>query len=226
MCGRYTLARDLAEIKKRFDVSEAPKDFKPRYNIAPNQQVPIVLLDGEKKIRKMGYVRWGLIPSWADDPSIGNRMINARAETITTKASFRNLFRKRRCIVPADSFYEWTKISTREKIPMRIFLTTEEPFGFAGLWTTWRPATGDPIVSCTIITTEPNELMAKIHNRMPVVLEKKNEKVWIDPSVDDEKLLQSFLNPHPSKKMKCYPVSRFVNSPKNDTPKCVDPISP
>jgi len=226
MCGRYTLAKDLAEIKKRFDVSEAPENLKPRYNIAPNQQVPIILLDVEKKIRKMGYVRWGLIPSWADDPSIGNRMINARAETITTKASFKSLFKKRRCIVPADSFYEWKEINTKEKIPMRLLLMNEEPFGFAGLWTTWRPKTGDPIVSCTIITTEPNELMAEIHNRMPVILEKKNEEMWIDPAVEEEKLLQSFLKPFPSKKMKCYPVSRFVNAPSNDTPKCVEPMPP
>ena len=226
MCGRYTLAKDLAEIKKRFDVTEAPKDFKPRYNIAPNQQIPIILLDGEKKIRKMGLARWGLIPSWAVDPSIGNRMINARSETITTKPSFKNLFKKRRCIVPADSFYEWKKISAKEKIPVRVLLTNEELFGFAGLWTIWRPGNGNPIVSCVIITTEPNEMMAEIHNRMPLILEEKNERLWIDPAVDDEGLLKSFLKPYPSRNMKCYPVSRYVNSPANDTPKCVEPTRP
>lgn len=224
MCGRYTLAKDLAEIKKRFDVSEAPKDFKPRYNIAPNQQVPIIIFDTEKQVRKMGYVRWGLIPTWADDSSFGSRMINARAETITSKASFKTLFKKRRCIVPADSFYEWKKLGAKEKIPLRVLLSNEEPFGFAGLWTTWRPETGEPVVSCTIITTEPNELMEGIHNRMPAILEKKDERVWIDPTVDDEKLLQNFLRPYSSAKMKCYLVSRYVNSPANDTPKCVEPV--
>lgn len=225
MCGRYTLAKDLAEIKKRFDVSEAPKTYKPRYNIAPTQQVPIILFDGEKQVRKMGLVHWGLIPVWADDPSIGNRMINARAETIAEKASFKTLFKKRRCIVPADSFYEWKKVSAKEKIPIRLLLKNEEVFGFAGLWTTWKPEKGDPIASCTIITTEANELMTDIHHRMPAILDIKDVKVWIDPSVADEDLLQSFLKPYPSKKMKCYPVSRFVNSPSNDTAKCIEEVT-
>ena len=166
MCGRYTLSTAPDLVKQHFNLSEIPGELHPRYNISPSQLVAAVPNGAE---RRAEMFRWGLIPSWAKDPAIGNKLINARGETVAAKPSFRSAFRKRRCLILADGFYEW-KGKARLKVPMRIRLTSKEPFAFAGLWETWQPPEGDLVRSCTIITTTPNDLMAPIHDRMPVIL--------------------------------------------------------
>jgi putative SOS response-associated peptidase YedK len=195
----------------------------PRYNIAPTQSVIVVGDDGERYLKQM---RWGLIPSWAKDESIGNRMINARAETIAEKPAFRAALKKRRCLIPADGFYEWKKGETSKapKQPFCIRLKSKEPFGFAGLWEHWTSPDGEEVLSCTIITTEVNELLKEVHHRMPVILPREAEAVWLDPKIQDTDKLLPLLKPYPSDEMEFYPVDRIVNSPANDTPDCIVPI--
>jgi putative SOS response-associated peptidase YedK len=195
--------------------------YSPRYNIAPAQSV-LTIIDDEGGHRA-GLLRWGLIPAWAKDPTIGNRMINARAETVAEKPSFRRALQKRRCLVLADGFYEWRK-EGRTKTPMFITLKSREPFAFAGLWETWEPPTGDPVRSCTIITTSPNSLMAAIHDRMPVILPRAAESLWLDRTVTDPQALLPLLAPYAAELMKAYAVSPLVNLPRNDTPACIEPL--
>ena len=175
--------------------------------------LPVVILDQE---RQLALFRWGLIPFWADDPSIGNRLINARAETIAQKPSFRDAFKKRRCLVPADSFYEWQKTDSGKQ-PTRIMLRSEEPFAFAGLWEHWKSPEGQEIYSYTIITTSPNELVAPVHNRMPVVLPRDGEGAWLDPQTHPADL-HELLQPFDATKMQLYPVTTLINSPSNNSP--------
>lgn len=223
MCGRFTLTTDLERLETRFDFQAANLSFVPRYNIAPSQSVLTVIADeGEKRV---GFLRWGLIPSWAKDSTIGNRMINARAETVAEKPSFRRALQKRRCLVLADGFYEWRK-EGRTKTPMFITLKSREPFAFAGLWETWKPPTGDPVHSCTIITTSPNSLMAAIHDRMPVILPGTAESLWLDRTVADPHALLPLLTPYAAELMEAHAVSPLVNSPRNDTPVCIEPLEP
>jgi putative SOS response-associated peptidase YedK len=178
MCGRYTLAESPRKLAKRFDVPETPDlPFDgQRYNIAPTQQVPIVR-QKDKKL-EMVLAKWGLIPSWAKDMKIGNQLINARADTVATKPSFRSAFKSRRCLIPADGFYEWRKTEDGKQ-PFHIRMKDKEPFAFAGLWERWRPEEGEPVESCTIITTDANELMGPIHNRMPVILAPEDYATWL-----------------------------------------------
>ena len=232
MCGRYTLTNDLKEIAVRFQVEERLTPFsnqpsveserllKPRFNIAPTQTVIVVNDEGQRQFFAM---RWGLIPSWAKDSSVGNRMINARAETVAEKPAFRSALRKRRCLVPADGFYEWQKLG-KAKHPVRIVLKTREPFGFAGLWETWTPPEGGEIKSCTIITTDANDLLKEVHERMPVILKKEAESVWLDPNIQEPEKLLPLLKPYPPELMEFYPVSRAVNSTSNDSPDCIVPV--
>ncbi len=222
MCGRFTLTTEAKELAKRFGVEISASFYKniaPRYNIAPTQPVVVLADDGERRVKQM---RWGLIPSWAKDPSIGNRMINARAETLTVKPAFRVAIRKRRCIIPADGFYEWQQ-QGKLKQPVRIVLKCGEPFGFAGLWEHWQPPEGNEILSCTIITTEANELLKAVHHRMPVVLPRDKESLWLDPDVELARVLE-LLRPYPSEQMEYYRVARAVNSPANDNAGCIAPI--
>jgi putative SOS response-associated peptidase YedK len=186
MCGRFTLATNLGAIAKRFGVARFLDGGAPRYNIAPTQPVIVVNDDGTRRLTQM---QWGLIPSWAKDPAIGNRMINARAETVATKPAFRVALRKRRCLIPADGFYEWQPVG-RRKQPVYITLKTREPFSFAGLWETWTAPDGQEVKSCTIITTDANALLKPIHDRMPVILTREAEGVWLNPAIQDpERLL-------------------------------------
>jgi putative SOS response-associated peptidase YedK len=222
MCGRFTLTAEARELAKRFGVEVSASFYRivaPRYNIAPTQPVVVVGDDGK---RYMTQMRWGLIPSWAKDPAIGNRMINARAETLTVKPAFRVAIRKRRCLIVADGFYEWQKRGN-VKQPVRIVLKSREPFGFAGLWETWEPPQGEPIQSCTIITTQANELQKEVHDRMPVILPRDKENLWLDPDAELARLLD-LLKPYPSSEMEFYPVSRAVNLPQHDVPDCILPI--
>lgn len=220
MCGRYTLTTPPDLVQQHFRLSEIPGDLKPRYNISPSQRVAVVPSGAE---RRAEWFRWGLVPSWAKDPAIGNKLINARGETVAEKPSFRSAFRKRRCLVLADGFYEW-KGEAPPKVPMRIRLKSKEPFAFAGLWETWRPPDGEPVRSCTIITTTPNPLMAEIHNRMPVILSDEAISIWLDEGATDPADLLPLLAPFPADRMEAYAVAPLVNSPANDRPECVEPV--
>ncbi|MCM3743692.1 SOS response-associated peptidase [Sporosarcina luteola] len=223
MCGRFTLFAPYYEIIDRFDIESAfsESDYIPSYNIAPSQQVVAVINDGRKN--RLGHLRWGLIPPWAKDEKIGYKMINARAETVAEKPSFRKAFQKQRCILPADSFYEWQK-KDGEKIPMRIRLKNDELFAIAGLWESWKSPDGQVIHTCTAITTAPNELMKPIHDRMPVILNREDEAAWLDPRNDDMDFLGNMLRSFDEKQMDAYSVSSAVNSPKNNEANLIVPV--
>ena len=221
MCGRFTLTTDLEPLEERFLFRAKDLSSKPRYNIAPSQPVFTVIRD--EKGNRAGFLRWGLIPSWAKNAEIGNRMINARAETMAEKPSFRRALQKRRCLILADGFYEWRQ-EGKKKTPLFISLASREPFAFAGLWETWRPPDGEPIHSCTIITTTPNSLMEPIHNRMPVILSREAEALWLDRTVDDPQKLLPLLVPYADTLMDAYEVALTVNSPKNDSLACIAPV--
>lgn len=225
MCGRFTLTANPDKLQHAFPWVHIPEKviqkYKPRYNIAPSQPVLAVISNGTPRI---DYLAWGLIPSWAKDPKIGNRLINARAETIAEKPSFRNAFRRRRCLILADGFYEWKKLSdTSRKTPFYIHLNNHQPFAFAGLWEIWQSSDGSEILSCTIITTRPNQVLKSIHNRMPVILNPDQQKIWLSPNADSH-TLQDCLKPYPEKELAFYPVSSLVNSPANDSPQCIEPL--
>jgi putative SOS response-associated peptidase YedK len=218
MCGRFSLWLELTDLVKAFPDFVFPDEMNTRYNIAPTQQVAVVTNNPERKVE---FFRWGLIPSWAKDPSIGNRMINARSETVTEKPSFRAAFRRRRCLILADGFYEWKKVAgEKRKVPMYIRMATGQPFAFAGLWEFWQPDT-TPVLSCTILTTRPNELLAPIHNRMPVILPEDKYEFWLGAAETEKRSLLECLKPYPADDMIAYAVSPFVNNPRNDTPECI-----
>ena len=219
MCGRYTLTVDAAVLAELFEL-EPPTDLEPRYNIAPTQAVPIVRTapDGG---RRWARVRWGLIPSWAKDESIGSRLINARAETAADKPSFRSAFKHRRCLIPADGFYEWAK-TEGGKVPHHVRFADRRPFAFAGLWERWMPPEGEAVDSCTILTTAPNGLVAGIHDRMPVILPPGAYADWLAPGPLGPDAAEAMLVPHPGDGMEAVPVSRHVNSPANDDERCLE----
>lgn len=223
MCGRFSQANDKEEIKNEFPFIDQGFDdlvLTPRFNIAPSQDHTVIINDdGSYKIRMF---RWGLIPSWSKDVKIGYRMINARAETIEEKNSFKKPFRKQRCLIPADGFYEWKRKERKTKIPYRFIMKDRSIFSFAGLWEKWDKES-DPLYTFTIITTENNELMKPVHNRMPVILPEANRKIWLDPE-SNEAELKELLVPYDPGKMDCYRVSDTVNSWKNDVPECFDPV--
>jgi putative SOS response-associated peptidase YedK len=198
MCGRFALVSDEAAISERFAVRERSYDFRPNWNVTPGQYIPSVIHRDGRNV--LASFLWGLIPSWAKDPSIGSKLINARAETIDSKPSFRSAFSKRRCLIVADGFYEWKKEGAR-KIPFYYHLKSKEPFGLAGLYETWTSPDKKEIQSCTIITTEANKLIASIHDRMPVIVPKKGEHVWISDRTEDEAMLLSILQPYPADEM-------------------------
>jgi putative SOS response-associated peptidase YedK len=221
MCGRYTQTTDLETLKKRFGFVVSGVRLEPRYNIAPSQEAPVVVREDEKILKIM---RWGLVPYWAKDESIGYKMINARAETLTQKPSFKKSLKEKRCLVLADGFYEWRKTEKKGvKIPMRFVLKSREPFALAGLWDVWQKPDGKLLLSFTIITTEANDLMREVHDRMPVILRREYEDMWLDPDLKYVDKLLPLLAPYPSDMMEGYEVSTLVNSPKNDTPECIKP---
>lgn len=224
MCGRFTQHNEEDEFEDRFNFSNpAGILFKKRFNITPSQNVPVVVVEEDNRLLKL--MRWGLVPFWAKEPSIGYKMINARAETITEKASFKNPLKKNRCLVLASGFYEWIKSQKKStKTPLYFRLKSKDPFAFAGLWDEWTRPDGDKLLSFTIITTGPNELMKPIHNRMPVILRRKDENMWLDSELTDFEKLVPLLRPYPTDLMEAYEVSTIVNSPKNDVPECIKPI--
>ena len=220
MCGRYSLAADLEDVQRRFEFFDSELIHSPKYNIAPTQ--PVLTVTNHNG-RRGSYMRWGLIPSWAKSASVGNRLINARAETVAERPSFRTALARRRCLVIADGFYEWQRAGNSRR-PMRVVMKTGEPFAFAGLWDSWRGPEGEIIRSCTIITTSPNEVIRPIHDRMPVILPRGMESFWLDPDVKDPGVLSNILVPYPSGEMEAYEVSPLVNRHGNDGPEVVAPI--
>ncbi|CAL8901953.1 SOS response-associated peptidase [Bacillus sp. FSL R7-0651] len=221
MCGRFTLFSEFDDIIKHFSIDEfLPEDeYQPSYNIAPSQNILTVINDGSNN--RLGKLRWGLIPPWAKDKKIGYKMINARSETLTEKPSFRKPLINKRCIIPADSFYEWKRLDPKTKIPMRIKLKSSNLFAFAGLYEKWNTQDGNTLFTCTIITTKPNELMEDIHDRMPVILTQGSEKEWLNPKNSDTDYLKSLLKPYAAHDMEAYQVSSLVNSPKNNSPELI-----
>ncbi len=225
MCGRFTLRAPASVVAAQFGLFEMPP-FAPRFNIAPTQPVAVVRHSPEEPEpqRELVWLRWGLIPSWAKDPAIGNRMINARAETVAEKPAYRAAFRRRRCLVAADGFYEWQRTGGRKQ-PHFIRLRDDRPFAFAGLWEAWEGADHSYVESCTLLTTEPNELMRPIHNRMPVILAEGDYERWLDPAVQKPEPLVPLLRPFPAEPMVAYPVSTYVNSPTRDDSRCIQPVA-
>ena len=217
MCGRFSLGADLGELAQQFQFDGDGLAFKPAYNIAPTREV-LTVVDGER--RRGGFMRWGLIPWWAKNVSTGSPMINARAETVAGKPAFRDSLRRRRCLVLADGFYEWQR-TRGVKRPMRIVMRSGEPFAFAGIWSVWRDQDGNPVPSCAIITTEANDLLRPIHDRMPVILPRDVEGFWLDRSIDDPGALGSVLTSYADDAMEAYKVSGLINSVANDGPEVI-----
>jgi putative SOS response-associated peptidase YedK len=218
MCGRYSLGQ-VPNFVELCDVAIELEGFKPRYNIAPTQRVPIVRL--EDNHLAASEARWGLVPSWADDPAIGNRMINARGETVSEKPSFRSAFKSRRCVIPADGFYEWQKVG-KSRRPWRFVKPDRRPFLFAGLWEHWQPdESADWLTTFTIITTTPNHVAEAVHDRMPVILDKTGVQNWLNAK-SDPATLKSLLVPCPDSTLERYPVAATVGSPSKDSPALID----
>jgi putative SOS response-associated peptidase YedK len=223
MCGRFTLRASPRAVAEQFSLLEPPP-LVPRFNIAPSQPVAIVRLepDSAQPRRQCVPVRWGLIPSWAKDPAIGNRMINARAETAADKPAFRAAMRRRRCLIPADGFYEWQHTGSRRQ-PFFIRLRDDRLFAFAGLWEAWEGPEHSAVESCTILTTAANDLVRPIHDRMPVILEGADYNRWLDPAIDHSETLRPLLGPLRSNALETYPVGVHVNRPGNEGPQCSAP---
>ncbi len=227
MCGRFTQTQSPETIAAAFQLNTLPQ-WKPRYNIAPTQLVAVVLRTANSTERQFQQLRWGLIPSWAKDKAIGSRLINARAETVSEKPSFRAAFKKRRCLILADGFYEWQR-QENGKQPFYFQLQSGEPFAFAGLWECWQDQQGNAIapqkhLTCTILTITANALMQSYHHRMPVILNPTDYDCWLDPTLQTPAQLQPLLQPYPSDTMTAYPVSKMVNKPSNERPECLQPL--
>jgi putative SOS response-associated peptidase YedK len=223
MCGRFTLTVNPAEVQETFSPYTFPQKFAPRFNIAPTQPVLAIPNDDQNTA---DFFMWGLIPMWAKDPAIGNKLINARGETLAEKPAFRGSLKYKRCLILADGFYEWKGADGKKvKTPFFIHMKDRKPFAFAGLWDSWNSPDGSLIKSCTIITTEPNELTGIIHNRMPVILHPRDYAKWLDPSPQTPDQLKPLIKPFPAELMDAYPVSTLVNTPANDTPELVVPAN-
>lgn len=220
MCGRFTLISRPTSIAAQFDLEDSA-DFTSRYNIAPTQLVAAIRRRGDQA--ELASLRWGLIPFWADDKKVGARMLNARADTVAAKPAFREAFRKRRCLILADGYYEWQALG-RLKQPYHHRLRDRSPFAFAGLWERWHKA-DESIESCTIITTDANGLVPAIHDRMPVILDRRGCELWLDPAIESAEALSALLRPYPAAEMCCAAVNPIVNSPHHDGPECIQPAA-
>jgi len=223
MCGRYRLSRRKQIIEEHFDSVSGDEDWTPRYNIAPTQYVPIIRQNPKEPRRELSLVRWGLIPSWAKDASGAAKMINARSETAATLPAFRDAFKLRRCLIPADGFYEWAR--TRPSRQPYCFEVNEgQLFAFAGLWEGWRDPSGTWIKTCTVLTTAPNAVTSPVHDRMPVILEPDSYDLWLDPGFTDVTAVADLLKPYDARLMRCYPVSTRINRAENDDAECAEPV--
>lgn len=220
MCGRFSETISFDDLLEYFQIAEVPAHWLPRYNIAPSQEIPAIRM--EENVRRLGMLHWGLIPFWAKDPNIGNRMINARAETADKLPAFRTAFRQRRCLVVASGFYEWDKTGGSRQ-PYHIARADQKPMAFAGLWERWEDKVGKGIVeSCAILTTDANEEIGRLHNRMPVILDFKDFDLWLDPQEHRISELKALLHPFPNGALHLRPVSRYVNKPSNEGEKCLE----
>jgi putative SOS response-associated peptidase YedK len=227
MCGRFRIARKKEILEEEFDAEVLDDDLEwvPRYNVAPSQDIPVVRQDAAQPVRQLSQMLWGLIPSWTNDPSVGFKMINARSETAASAPSFREPLRLRRCLIPADGFYEW-KREGKAKLPFCFTLADESVFAFAGIWERWKSPQGQWIKSCSILTTTANQLAKEIHDRMPVILPRDAYDVWLDPGFQNVQELQPLLKPYPAEAMRRYRVSQRVNQVANDDAECAVEIDP
>jgi putative SOS response-associated peptidase YedK len=223
MCGRYRLSRKKQIIEEYFDSVSEEEDWSPRYNIAPTQPVPVIRQNPQEPVRRLSLMRWGLIPSWAKDDSGAARMINARSETVCMKPAFREALKYRRCLIPADGFYEWQR-SGKVKQPYCFEVNKAELFAFARIWDQWKDAGGKIVETCSILTTTPNAVTSVVHDRMPVILEAGAYDRWLDPAMKDVRPLSELLRPYDARRMRCYPVSTRINHVANDDPECSTPL--
>ena len=223
MCGRYRLSRRKQIIEERFDSVSGEEDWTPRYNVAPTQPVPIIRQHPKEPRRELSLVRWGLIPSWAQDASGAAGMINARSETAATRPAFRDALRARRCLVPADGFYQWSRTG-KTKQPFCFEVNEGELFAFAGVWERWKDPSGNWITTCAILTTTPNAVTSAVHDRMPVILDPDGYDLWLDPGFTDVAAVSEMLKPYDARLMRSYPVSMGINYATNDDPECAKPV--
>lgn len=220
MCGRFALSASLTDLIKEFGVDQIPVEYGASYNIAPSQPIIVIAKDEEKKAMRC---RWGFIPHWAKDPSIGYKMINARSETVASKPAFREAFKYNRCLIPSGGFFEWRK-ERGGKVPIFIHLKSDQLISFAGLYSIWKSPEGDLLPTCTILTTTSNKILEPIHDRMPVIIPKERREVWLDTAIHDKKVLLPLLSPYPPEEMEAYDVTSRVNSPTNNSPENIRPI--
>jgi putative SOS response-associated peptidase YedK len=221
MCGRYSLNKSKIQLEERFQAEMLP-DFNPRYNIAPTQLVPVITCQSPKGF---SFFYWGITPDFGQNKPVAQKLINARAETVKEKISFKNSFEKRRCIIPADGFFEWKKLGKKTKIPYRFTLKDDELFAFAGIWEEFETVNGESQHTFLILTTTPNNLVEDVHDRMPVILNRNMEKKWLDSYTSEAELLE-MMNPYPTEQMMSYTVSPLVNSVQNDAPSVIRRTSP
>jgi putative SOS response-associated peptidase YedK len=223
MCGRYRLSRRKQIVEAHFSSLSGEEDWDPRYNIAPTQPIPIIRQNPKKPVRELSLFRWGLIPAWAKDSSGAARMINARSETAGTKPAFRDALQSRRCLIPADGFYEWRKTG-KEKQPYCFEVADGELFAFAGIWDRWRAPNSSIVETCSILTTSPNALTSVVHDRMPVILDLDSYDIWLDPGMRHVATASELLKPYPAQLMRCYPISTRINHVANDDEECSAPV--
>jgi len=223
MCGRYRLSRRKQIIEEHFDSAPWEEDWSPRFNIAPTQPVPVIRQNPKEPVRTLSLMRWGLIPSWARDPSGAARMINARSETASTKPAFRDPLKFRRCLIPADGSYEWARTG-KSKQPYCFEVNDGELFAFAGLWDRWKDPSGNWIKTCSILTTTPNAVTSPVHDRMPVILGPDSYDLWLDPGMQNVSAISEFLKPYDARAMRCYPVSTRLNHVTSDDEECARPV--
>jgi putative SOS response-associated peptidase YedK len=223
MCGRYRLSRRKQVVEEYFDCASDEPDWAPRYNIAPTQPIPVIRQHPKEPVRQLSLMRWGLIPSWAKDSSGAASMINARSETASTKPAFRDALKSRRCLIPADGFYEWMR-DGKAKQPYCFEVNDGELFAFAGLWDGWKSPDGTWIKTCSILTTTPNAVTATVHDRMPVILDPDGYEIWLDPGMQNVAAASELLKPIDARVMRCYPVSTRINSVANDDAECSKPV--
>jgi putative SOS response-associated peptidase YedK len=223
MCGRYRLSRRKQFVEEHFDSVSGEQEWSPRYNIAPTQSVPVIRQKPKEPVRELSLVRWGLIPSWVKDSSAAARMINARSETARTKPAFRDALQSRRCLIPADGFYEWRKIG-KTKQPYCFEVGEAELFAFAGIWDCWKDPRGNTVETCSILTTTPNAVTSAVHDRMPVILDPDSYDLWLDLGMRDVNLVSELLKPCDARLMQCYPVSTRINDVANDDEECSAPV--
>ncbi len=223
MCGRYKLSRRKQLVEEYFDTDSGVEDWVPRYNIAPTQPVAVIRQNPKEPVRELSLMRWGLIPSWAKDSSAAASMINARSETASTKPAFRDALKSRRCLIPADGFYEWSRTG-KAKQPYCFEVGDGELFAFAGIWDRWKDASGKTVETCSILTTAPNSVKSAVHDRMPVILDPDCYDLWLDSGMKDVSAASDLLKPHDARLMRCYPVSTRINSVVNDDEACSSPV--